>query len=147
MRIDGKVAGLVSPTQVTINAGASKGVKVGDVVTVYRKIDVQDPDSKQDLGSVALTKIKLNVSFVSERFCLADTLFVSDSLSSLWAGLNTPPPRMRVTTDQAQASSQVAVIAIGDPVFIESPPKPEGTEGRARADKPRPKPDSKPPAS
>jgi hypothetical protein len=120
--IVGKVAGLVSPTQITINLGTKQGVNLGDIVTVYKQVDVEDPDTKQKLGSMRFTKVKLAVELIAELYSLAQTFPVpsTDLTSILSRTTGAGPARQRMTLDPTGPG---VTIAIGDPVYVERPEK------------------------
>jgi hypothetical protein len=143
MRIDAKVATIVSPVQVALNAGSNKGVKTGDLVTVYRRVDVNDPDSKQDLGAVILTKVRLTVSVVYDKFCVAETYeMVDSSAGGVWTtSILSGPVKESVTINPNDANYHTLLIAIGDPVYIEREEKPDKkatAEGAKQPPKPSP---------
>ena len=131
VNIVGKVAGLVSPTQITINIGRKQGVNVGDIVTVYRKVDVEDPDTKQPLGSLRFTKVRLTVELAAELYSLAQTFpLTADLYSQFFSRTGAVPPRQRITLGAATESGMVR-IEIGDPVYVERPERPEGPSEKA----------------
>jgi len=72
--ISAKVAAVVSPTQLAFNAGSEHGVQKNQNVMLYRVVTVMDPDTKQDLGSVRVPKLRLRVNHVEEKFCVATVL-------------------------------------------------------------------------
>lgn len=66
----GKVAGIVADSQLSVTVGSAGGVRKGDIVTLYREVEVADPDSGERLGQVSFPKLRLEVNFVSEKFCV-----------------------------------------------------------------------------
>lgn len=71
IEIEAQVARVLSASEIAINAGASKGVQEGDQVTVWRKVEIHDPESDEPLGSVLRSRLRLDVTLVEELFCLA----------------------------------------------------------------------------
>jgi hypothetical protein len=71
MEIKAKVAAVLSETQVAVNAGSKKGIQLGDAVTFWKVTEVQDPDTKEHLGSVRTVVLRLSISEVSELMAIA----------------------------------------------------------------------------
>lgn len=72
--IRGKVARILNSREIAINVGSTNGVVVGmhfDVV--YPKEDIRDPDTKEVLGSLNLSKVRVRITKVRERLSLATT--------------------------------------------------------------------------
>jgi len=144
MTINGKVAGIVSPTLVAINVGARDGVKVDDKVRVYRQVDVKDPDSKEELGSVVLTKVNLKITFVDDRFSVGETVdnVSRGGLTTIYSGsVFGESQQIAVTLSPREADSGTVLIAIGDPVFVErdekAAPKPTAKDAQKSQDQPK----------
>ena len=73
-RIIGKVADVTSDREVIINRGTDHGVDLSTYFYIKDKpIDVLDPDTGEQLGSVTPIKVVVRVAEVSERFCIART--------------------------------------------------------------------------
>lgn len=70
--INAKLAEVVTPTQLAFNAGSDKGVAKGDTVTLFRTVKITDPESKEPLGAVRISKLTLTVSLVEQKYCIAD---------------------------------------------------------------------------
>lgn len=148
MTIRGKVAGLVDSTMVAINVGSKDGVRKGDEVQVYRQVNVKDPDSKEELGSVILTKVNLKVNYVDVRFSVAETVGTvsSGGIAGLYTGaLFNDARQIEVTTNPESASSVRVLLAIGDPVFVEHPEPTKPAKAATRSE--TPKPENQPKAS
>lgn len=117
--IAAKVAQVVSSTQLAFNVGTNKGVSTGDTVTLYRIVEVTDPDSGDILGSVRVPRLNLRVSLVDKKFCIADvTDQVSDNIyTSITLGRNVK----KVTTSPSISSSEsnaVVMVTIGEDAVI-----------------------------
>lgn len=69
--IDALIARVISGSEIAINAGANKGIEVGDSATVWRSVEIQDPQSGASLGSFQRARLQLSVYLVDELFCLA----------------------------------------------------------------------------
>jgi hypothetical protein len=67
----GKVSTILAPDQLAINVGTKNGVGVGDWVTVWRIVNIVDPDTHEDLGSVQLVKLNLKVTLAAEKYSVA----------------------------------------------------------------------------
>jgi hypothetical protein len=145
---DGKVAGIVAPNMAAINVGSNQGVKVGDLVRVVREVEVEDPDSHEDLGGVVFTKVKLRVNYTDKRFSIAETVDYPNRgpLSSIYAlsSITGDVETLKLTTNASSAGSGTVLIAIGDPAIVEREDKPADDKGRdAKRPPDRPKADSK----
>ena len=69
--IQALVARIISGSEIAINAGFEQGVRDGDAVTVWRSVEIKDPNSGAYLGSFLKARLQLNVSLVEDLFCLA----------------------------------------------------------------------------
>lgn len=70
-RVSCKLATIVDEYQLAFNAGTDNHVSEGDIVDLYRVVEVKDPESQETLGSVSLVKIRLRVGHVQKRLCVA----------------------------------------------------------------------------
>lgn len=117
--ISAKLAQIVTPTQLAFNAGTEKGVTKGDSVTLYKYVDVTDPDSGDILGTVRVPRLYLKVSFAEEKFCVAD---VTDTVSdSPYAILAMGRSVKKVSTTPAinhSDAGEVVVVNIGEEAVI-----------------------------
>jgi hypothetical protein len=64
----GKVATFISETELAFNVGSKAGVKADDVVTLFERVEIKDPDSKKVLGAVRVPRLTLKVNIVREEF-------------------------------------------------------------------------------
>lgn len=78
-RIDVKVATGISEHEIALNAGTNSGVQVGDIVTVFRNIEVKDPDTRELLGEVRVPVLNLKVNLVEARMSVAQVTDTRDS--------------------------------------------------------------------
>lgn len=69
--VDGLVAQVLSATEIAINRGANHGVREGDDVSVWRVVEIKDPDTNASLGSVRREVVSLEVNFVEDEFSIA----------------------------------------------------------------------------
>lgn len=81
---EAKLATIVTDTEVAFNVGEKGGVRTNDLVTLYDRVPVNDPDSGRPLGSVRVPRLNLKVYMVSENFCVAR---VTDRVKSRTASL------------------------------------------------------------
>lgn len=70
-RIRAKVANVISESSVALNVGSNSGVKENLTVRIMRTVKVEDPDTKEELGQVLVTKLNLRVSLVQDKLCVA----------------------------------------------------------------------------
>ena len=73
--IEGKIAKILNAREVVINRGSLQGVEVGMIFKILdlEEINILDPDTKQNLGSVERTKVKVKVDLVKKNMCVAKT--------------------------------------------------------------------------
>lgn len=73
--LQGKVARVLNSMEVAINIGSASGVEVGmkfDIMSDKRE-DIRDPDTNDVLGTLDRAKVRVSVSFVTEKFAIAST--------------------------------------------------------------------------
>ena len=71
--IRGKVARVLNSREVALNVGASHGVVEGmqfDVLDPELQ-NIMDPDTDEVIGSVNRPKVRIRVSIIQDRFCVA----------------------------------------------------------------------------
>lgn len=115
---EGKTATIVSPTQLAINVGSIQGVMVGDALIVRRTVKVTDPDSRDQLGVVHLTRLRLAVTMVSDAFAVGT---VTDEIpTSIFGALDlTRTSRLKTIVGyESQASDNAVYIQPGEPVVV-----------------------------
>lgn len=71
--LHGKVAELLNVRQVAINIGSSHGVTAGMEFDVLNRNagEIRDPDTHAVLGSVVLSKVRIEVIMVNDEFSVA----------------------------------------------------------------------------
>ena len=119
-----KVAKLLTPTRLAINAGRDKGVTVGDVVTMFRTEVIQDPDTQEELDRIQLEKLQLVVDDVREKISIARVTSRrnppgANYLNRALAGTMTIGERSRGDVD--------VIVQVGETVLVthsEPPAKP-----------------------
>jgi hypothetical protein len=129
-RIEGKVARILNRRQLVVNRGSKDGIVVGMQLAVLNRkgLDVQDPDTRETMGSVELPKVQVKVVQVQENMCVAQTFrtfrTASGPLSSLnvMAGLTAPGRTETETlrTDEAtykeELSEEDSYVHVGDKI-------------------------------
>ena len=112
--IKAKIAQIVSSRELAFNAGSKDGVHKGDTVTLYRNVEITDPDSKELLGSVLVPHLNLVVTLVDEKFCVARvTDTVSDNIYALSFGQDNTKKVSTSYQGSDSDSSKVVVVKIG----------------------------------
>ena len=72
--IRGKVASLLNSREIAINIGYANGVTVGmyfDVMSLDSG-EIKDPETKEVLGSIVRTKVRVRVTEVQEKLAVAN---------------------------------------------------------------------------
>lgn len=73
-RIIGKVAAINSDRELVINRGSEHGVTSDDCFYIKGDpMEITDPETGEVLGSIAPTKVVVEVREVAEKFCIATT--------------------------------------------------------------------------
>lgn len=118
--IRAKIAAIVSEHQLALNAGAEAGVELDDEVHVIREVDVDDPDSKERLGTIRLIRLRLKVIYLQEKLSVAivtDMHSATDSGGGSFANLVTPR-RLKKVTSTTQLGQEYVQIKLGETVVI-----------------------------
>lgn len=115
-----KVAAFVSDTLLALNAGENKGVQEGDQVIIYRKVEIEDPDSKEPLGAVRVPKLHLRVNHVQDKLCVA---MVTDREGSSSLSQVLPNAPLKQIVQEAKPSNKqprgrLVPVALGEEVVI-----------------------------
>ena len=119
MSIPAKVARVISEYEVALNAGAASGVAAQDIATVYRTIEIDDPDTGVTIGEVRRAAVRLEIVEVQENLSIGRTFeHVGDPTERF---LNVLPRRVRVS--DVRSAGGLVRIDVGDPVVIERPEK------------------------
>ena len=115
---DGKVARVLGEFELALNRGTAHGVKLGDRVKVANVVEVRDPDSGESLGSIRVTKLKLEVSEVTDKLCVAR---VTDRASQddTSRGLG---PLKRIVEHEFDENWRSVFVDVGDVATVERAP-------------------------
>jgi hypothetical protein len=121
--IRAKVAEILTDYQLALNVGRLKGVERGATVTIYRTVEISDPDTHEPLGQVTVPKLTLRVVDVQELLCVAEvtervgaddtSLNVGFILTSAWK------PLKRIATSKGFDDSSSIWIQAGDAAVIQ----------------------------
>ena len=109
-----KVATIPAPSQLAINAGSDSDVQLGDSVTLFRQVEVFDPDTNESLGTVRYPKLRLVVTLLSGRFSIATATDRHVSGDS-W---NQESRLMDVTTDVLSNAEGTVIVSIGELALV-----------------------------
>jgi hypothetical protein len=73
--IRGKVARILNSRELILNVGSSAGVVVGLYFDILdpKGEDIRDPDTDEVLGSIERPKVRVQVTKVDEKLCVAST--------------------------------------------------------------------------
>lgn len=119
--ITAKVAQIVSTREVAFNVGFDDGVRKGDSVTLYRKVEITDPDSGEFLGSVRVPRLNLSVSLVEKKFCLGyvtDLISENNLYGTLTFGQNNTKKVSESAVGLGADSNTTVVVKIGEEAVI-----------------------------
>lgn len=126
-RIEAKIAAIVSSTTVALNVGSNAGVEAGYYVDFFRVVEVVDPDTKENLGSVSVLKGQAKVVHVQERMCVAETQYTFDDgpLSALLPTMARATKGHRPSFIAAEKAmdftSQDIEVQVGERAVVRSP--------------------------
>jgi hypothetical protein len=111
-----KVSGVVAESQIALNKGENDDIKLDDQVTLYRSVEVTDPDSGERLGSVQFPRLKLKVNLVATLYCVA---VVTDYRPDAEPFNPIRVRRLkRVTEDPDEASANVVYVKRGEEATV-----------------------------
>ena len=117
VEITGYVARILNQRELILNVGKSSGVEVGDKFAVLdpEAIDVPDPKTRENLGSLERIRAIVQVDQVAENISVAKKIWPreedSRTLAEIIAG-SSPSSRVRVGREWPEG------VAVGDPVRI-----------------------------
>lgn len=77
--VEARVATVLTDYKVALNVGKASGVEVGDAVVLWNVVTVTDPDTAEELGTVRLEKMRMELVEIHDKFCIAEVLRGSDS--------------------------------------------------------------------
>lgn len=109
--ITAKIATVLGATSIAVNVGTKQGVADGDLVRLFNRVPVVDPDTQKSLGSIIRTLLLLRVDAPAELFSIARVV-PSNSL-----------PFKFLTDDAEEAESEngYLFVEIGQEVQVEKP--------------------------
>ena len=125
--VRGKVARILSETQLVLNVGANHGVEHGMTFIIFEEgEDVTDPDSGESLGLLEWVKAEVVVSHVQESLSIAEskviedvnpTSVLSERLAQLDGGVTTSKrEQLHVRRSQMAGLPSFSPISVGDSV-------------------------------
>jgi len=120
--VQAKLAAIVDDSRAAINIGSVAGVDKGDRVTLFRTVEVTDPDTGESLGSVDVEKLHLEVELVQEKMCVAivtDLFYGDDEPTDLMSNLLRPKRRKRLALNVARGDKRTVKVAIGERARVE----------------------------
>jgi len=139
MAIKGKLATILSNYEVAFNVGSNEGVQEDDIATVFREVDVNDPDTGENLGKVLVPRIRFKIRLTQNRMSVGRS-YESVVKPSQEEDNEIPTVRFwvftsrgttkKVTDNVLEEDWATVYISPGDPVQIEhrKPPEPEPTQ-------------------
>lgn len=109
----GQVARLVTGDELILNLGSEAGVKEGDVFEILdpRTMDVQDPSTGENLGSIPRRKATVRVVTVTEKISLARNTRPGLAMGEVAAILSGSPRESLLAGDR-----WLNGVTVGDPV-------------------------------
>jgi hypothetical protein len=123
-----KVAAVISAWEVVLNVGRSDGVKADDIATVFRAIEIKDPDTGNVIGTVRRPRLRLRVREVQDKLCVAQTYEMvapeASTISTIFQSVALPPLRQRITFDQKEVDYRTVLVSVGDVVEIREAERP-----------------------
>ena len=144
--IKAKVAEILSTRSLVLNVGHQQGVTEGMVFDILnRKGDhIVDPDTKAELGSLRIPKVRVRVAFVDEKFSMARTFRTIGSgvsfnfgIPSIFLGGSTRTETLRASESTAEEDldESGSFVKIGDPAIevIDESVKPREGEKQSRS--------------
>ena len=103
MSIEARIAQVISIFDVALNAGSDAGVVVNAVATIFRDVEVNDPESGEPLGVVRRPLLHFKVAEVQPKFCVATTIGAvrrTDDDNMFANVLQNSPQRLRITANE-----------------------------------------------
>ncbi len=127
--IKGKVARILSDSEVVLNVASKDGVKLDMDFVIYSESDhIFDPTTSEDLGAIETVKGRITVTHVMEKMSRAETSTYKVALPSLYEqamgvgvrGLypqtETRRHRLEIDKQQPKPLKDDLTVKIGDPV-------------------------------
>ena len=125
--IQAKIATIIDSHTAAINAGAKKGIAVGDIARVVRRTEVLDPDTRAPLGKVTTQIVNLRVTSVAADFCVASTFELARSnmggafAALIASGYGQGDPVQQISDGASPPADNVITVRVGSEVDIERP--------------------------
>lgn len=111
--------------QLVINKGSADGVQIGTRFAILNPqgLEIKDPETSEELGSVEVAKTIVKVISVQEKLCLATTFRTRKTQGGpLWMSALANPPSERTETLRTDAinayeeiSEEESRVKTGDP--------------------------------
>lgn len=112
MKVSGKVANVLSTTELAINKGADDNVVSNDIVRVVTHTPIEDPDTGEELGKVQTTLITLRVRFAAPKFAVARVIdYTAKNEQKL------------ITENWEERGGRFVFVEIGMLVNVDEPPE------------------------
>ena len=120
--IEGKVARVINSLIIALNIGKNKGVKEGMKFKILtQEININDPDSREEIGKIYFVKARVSITQVEEKFCLAKS---DEIISSSFLPTFIRPTKVKALPVEGYQTAVDGNINIGDKaVQIEEIPK------------------------
>ena len=116
--IRGKIARILSTREVALNIGEQNGVALGMLFDIVSEagLDIRDPDTDRELGSVELPKVRIKVTRVYDELSVASTYRTKRvNIGGRNAGLSIHslfrPPSGRLITRLSSGTSLLNALA------------------------------------
>jgi hypothetical protein len=125
--INGKIARILSESEVVLNVGSTQGVRDGMEFVIYSTGDpIIDPDSGRTLGLLETVKGRILVSHVMEGACRARTKTHTETLPSPFESIGMSDlfrsravrrhATLQVKKEQVQPFAEDLTVRVGDAV-------------------------------
>ncbi len=121
----GKIARILSDTEIVMNVGARDHVGVGQEFVIYEESEpITDPETGEDLGRLERVKGRVKVTHVMERIAIAKTLNYEtvvplpfgdmSPLFELGARTETRPRKLAVAPSEVKPVREIGPVKVGD---------------------------------
>lgn len=114
--IRAKIADVLSDTQLVLNKGTNQGVKLDSDVICYTSHAIKDPDTGESLGGFRRIRLRLKVTYVQDRLCIATVTQYMDAGDKI--DLMVVPRQLLKVTSGPVISPGVVPVSIGEEVSI-----------------------------
>jgi hypothetical protein len=111
--VEAKVAEVLDAARVALNIGRYAGVEKGQNVTLWRLVEVTDPDTGDVLGAVRLDKLRMIVEDVYDRFCIASVRRQSNLAGTVMFGAT-----KKIRIGPGDADDQYVAVSVGDEATV-----------------------------